>query len=175
MIPYTSWVISAIKVIEQQSGICSSWKDIKSLLSAIMIGRPYRIRKPWNTLRIPVQWCMWQTAISRFAFAIFQLQNGMAFHMVPGTSMGIFTIGRTKPMNLCGQEKGRWMPAVWSITTPRQPSRNFYKITRIFETKQEKQSMHMSELYPEHLHIASNNSTCRVYEDWRKKYYRRSG
>ena len=35
--------------------------------------------------------------------------------------------------------------------------------------------MHMSELYPGHLQIASNNSTGRVYEDWRKNYYRRSG
>ena len=35
--------------------------------------------------------------------------------------------------------------------------------------------MHMSELYPGHLHIASNNSTGRVYEDWRKKYFRKPG
>lgn len=33
--------------------------------------------------------------------------------------------------------------------------------------------MHMSELYPGHLHIASNNNTGRVYQDWRKKYYRK--
>ena len=35
--------------------------------------------------------------------------------------------------------------------------------------------MHMSELYPGHLHIASNNNTGRVYQDWRKKYYRKPG
>ena len=35
--------------------------------------------------------------------------------------------------------------------------------------------MHMSELYPGHLHIASNNSTGRVYKDWRKKYFRKPG
>ena len=35
--------------------------------------------------------------------------------------------------------------------------------------------MHMSELYTGHLHVASNNSTGRVYKDWREKYYRKSG
>ena len=35
--------------------------------------------------------------------------------------------------------------------------------------------MHMSKLYPGHLHIASNNHTGRVYEDWRKKYFRKAG
>lgn len=35
--------------------------------------------------------------------------------------------------------------------------------------------MHMSELYTGHLHIASNNYTGRVYEDWRKNYYRKPG
>lgn len=33
--------------------------------------------------------------------------------------------------------------------------------------------MHMSELYTGHLHIASNNSSGRVYQDWRKKYFRK--
>ena len=35
--------------------------------------------------------------------------------------------------------------------------------------------MHMSKLYPGHLHIASNNSTGRVYQDWREKYDRKPG
>lgn len=35
--------------------------------------------------------------------------------------------------------------------------------------------MHMSKLYPGHLHIASNNHTGRVYKDWRKKYFRKAG
>lgn len=35
--------------------------------------------------------------------------------------------------------------------------------------------MHMSKLYPGHLHIASNNHTGRVYKDWRKKYIRKAG
>lgn len=35
--------------------------------------------------------------------------------------------------------------------------------------------MHMSKLYTGHLHIASNNNTGRIYQDWRKKYYRKPG
>lgn len=35
--------------------------------------------------------------------------------------------------------------------------------------------MHMSELYTGHLHVASNNYTGRVYEDWREKYFRKPG